>query len=306
MEELLSKYFAGEATPSEVQEVRSWRQVSEENARLFFQAKAAWFLTAPEEGPDAQAVRRVLESNRPRTVFLLTGWLRVAASLAIIGLVGWVLWTYLPTATDAKSPFETATISLADGTQVTLAPGAKIKERFSDAERRVDLEGKAFFDVQKDATKPFIVVTDKATVRVLGTSFMVNPTGGFTEVYVSSGVVGFNGHGTTNEQELVRGERGFFDHREGTLTKLVIEDENHLAWKSGLLVFDKEPLAEVVESLERLYGRRIQVDEALLGCKLTAQYNRKSFEEVIQIIASTFRLNVTYQKDKVVLSGEGC
>ena len=66
-------------------------------------------------------------------------------------------------------------LKLSDGTIVYLNAESKLSYpvTFSETERKVHLVGEAFFDVQKDTTKPFIVDMDSLQIRVLGTEFGV-------------------------------------------------------------------------------------------------------------------------------------
>ena len=109
------------------------------------------------------------KENRLLALFPMR-WLAVAAVL-IIGVIGARMWFAPVTLTVPYG--ETASIQLSDGSMVELNSGSTIKyaRSFGD-ERRVSLQGEAFFDVEKE-TRPFIVETFNGSVRVLGTTFNV-------------------------------------------------------------------------------------------------------------------------------------
>lgn len=64
-------------------------------------------------------------------------------------------------------------IAFQDGTRVYLYPGSRLcyPDKFGLTERRVTLDGEAYFEVSKNSHRPFIVDLDKASIRVTGTSF---------------------------------------------------------------------------------------------------------------------------------------
>ena len=66
-------------------------------------------------------------------------------------------------------------LQLADGSRVWLNAETRLRYpvAFAGTERRVELTGEAYFEVSKDATRPFIVRANGVDVRVLGTSFNV-------------------------------------------------------------------------------------------------------------------------------------
>ena len=89
--------------------------------------------------------------------------------------------------------FELSTIELEDGSVVTLNHDTKIyyPKTFSENIREVSIEGEAYFEVQPDADKPFVIHAGETDIMVLGTSFSVNayPSSNEVEVVVESGKV---------------------------------------------------------------------------------------------------------------------
>ncbi len=192
-----------------------------ENAEL----ARTFLLTAKGELPNvtdqqiSEAVQRILSTapNQHRGFIrsLPAYWqpLRVAASVALLLITGWLGWQFW-TKTQTKSPVarvqstiptpvtllkvvnkEAAPrlVRLSDGSLVVLQKNAQIRfpKQFSEAKRDVFLTGKAFFEVVRNPAKPFRVFARELTTEVLGTSFLISApaTGGNVNVVVKTGKV---------------------------------------------------------------------------------------------------------------------
>ena len=113
--------------------------------------------------------------------------LAVAASLLILVVSGLVFVLTQGHSNFRNPELVTRSITLPDGTQVDLGPGAKLAYRLDkkDRKRLVTLKGEAFFDVRQDADYPFIIHIGKASIEVTGTQFVVNASKKDDEVEVS-------------------------------------------------------------------------------------------------------------------------
>ncbi|MFN3402837.1 MAG: FecR family protein [Cytophagaceae bacterium] len=113
---------------------------------------------------------------------------------------------------------------LPDSSVVWLGENSKLTltEPFNKDTRELHLEGEAFFDVKRDESRPFIILTEGIKTRVLGTSFNVRafPNENSIEIYVEAGRVSFSN--TKNNEELILGvkESAVFYKNENLLTKL--------------------------------------------------------------------------------------
>jgi len=201
-------------------------------------------------------------------------WPRVATAAAAILLLfaaGTFLWP-TPTTTPviyATGNAEHLEINLPDGTAVTLNANSTLQlpdGGWTVAERNVSLDGEAFFDVAKDQARPFLVRTDAAAIRVLGTRFNVRERRGSTRIFLEEGEVKIGWPGTQlPETRMLPNEvvtlaaRG----KQPVLMPVSIPSR-HLAWKSGHLEFDQLPLVEALYELGDIYGVELScADEAL-------------------------------------------
>lgn len=149
---------------------------------------------------------------------------------------------------------------LADGTTVWLNAGSKLRYpvEFVGKERRVFLEGEAYFAVTKDAEMPFRVEILQQTVDVLGTEFNVS---GYTDeaaIYTTlvTGKVKVATDSGEN-MELAPGEQSMLDCRDGHLDKREVDVEKVIAWKKGMFILEEQSLEQIMQKLARWYDMEI-------------------------------------------------
>lgn len=143
--------------------------------------------------------------------------------------------------------------SLPDGSELTLDASSRIEVDYS-AERRLTrlLEGAAFFAVQRDAARPFIVQARGVQVTVLGTRFGVEIDGGQgVLVQVESGRVRVDAHGHTHELGAGQSLRVFAGDMQ------LRQTAQPSPWRHGEIVFDAVPLAEALERVQRYSATRL-------------------------------------------------
>ncbi|MFT6868163.1 MAG: transmembrane sensor [Cyclobacteriaceae bacterium] len=314
MENLLTKYFLGEASKSEVEEVINWRNASEDNSRQFFEFKTIWTETERVEKPDPSILHSILhEENLTLKVVPIwqSKYFRFAASLLIaLGLV-FTIYQTNQSSDDSHGFSSLSSMTLPDGTHVHLYKGASVQVGDFTNIRQVELKGKAYFDVVRDESKPFIILTESTKVEVLGTSFVVNAAedSDIAQVMVESGTVAFSARENETVEKLIltKGEKGSLVNEVNIMEKSNIDDDNFLAWKTHNISFKKSSLGEVSRILEDVYDISIDFEnENLEGCLLTATFNEKRIDEVVKIISETFNLKSQRSKNTITFAGSGC
>ncbi|MFA5973216.1 MAG: FecR domain-containing protein [Lentimicrobiaceae bacterium] len=146
-------------------------------------------------------------------------------------------------------------IILADGTKVWLNASSAIKypTQFTSDVRNVYLTGEAFFEVAKDASKPFIVFTKNMSVEALGTAFnvMAYPDDEVTEATLVKG--GVSVKTVKNELILEPGNQARFNKITENLQKRLINVELFTSWKDGKYIFEYENIETVLTKISRWY-----------------------------------------------------
>jgi transmembrane sensor len=201
---------------------------------------------------------------------------------------------------------------LPDGSVVALNSNSKLQfpKKFKNNVREVTITGEAFFDVIPNPEMPFIINAGNAQIKVLGTSFNVNayPENETVEVVVETGTVQVSSNEKLNRLEtaeilLKPGEKGTFLNSLGKLEKGLNSDANYLAWKTHNLVFENTPLKEVVQYLNKTYYTNIQLKEDNLNnLVLTAQFERKPVDFILDVVQITFGLKLEQENDIYILS----
>lgn len=321
MIELLAKYFSGNASKDEVLQVENWRNESNENSTEFFQHASSWNTASNIEVDTKKAFSNVLSNIELDNQILMPSkstipaFLKYAAILLIgVGIVFFGI-NYTNDLSNGKIAFQTLDkqtreVILLDGSKVYLSENSSIAyvNDFEGATREVILKGKAFFDIKRNENKPFIVRTDNSEIKVLGTSFLVDcHLGESTEVVVKTGKVSVARKSTTNSNtiELNPGEVGLV---KVDVKKSVNQNTNYLAWQTKIINFSHAEMSEVVNVLEEVYFVDIKLSDANINnCSLTAKFDHREIDTVLEIISQTFNMNLQKKgKSKFVLSGEGC
>lgn len=145
---------------------------------------------------------------------------------------------------------------LADGTTVYLNAGSELRYpvAFAAAERKVYLKGEAWFEVAKEAERPFYVETDEVSIRVYGTAFNVNTHGlRATETVLVSGEIGIKKTGSDKEWRMRPGQLASCDHHSGEISLREVDVRKYIAWKNGEFCFNDDTLEEILEELGRWY-----------------------------------------------------
>lgn len=329
MTELLAKYFSGNISDAEKQKVLDWRNESQQNAEEFFEYASVWNLPGFEKKNELNGSRIILDeillksegkspSRTEQHTFSIRPYIKYAAVFAVAVLGAYLLYNRAGVSDKievATALGETRNITLADGSQVYLNESSSLvyDDNEDKAMREVFLTGKAFFEVERDESRPFIVRTNESEVKVLGTSFLVhsNQQQQQTEVVVETGKVVVSALASAQNEpvvELVRGEVGKVKLSERRVVKSKNADVNYLSWKTRRLKFEKDDLQYVFDILEKTYFIDIEVDNAQINnCKLSAVYDRKSIQSIIEIVSQTFDLEMQAIGDnKFKLSGGGC
>lgn len=189
-------------------------------------------------------------------------------------------------------------LKLSDGSIILLHSNSKIRfpKSFSPFSREVYLKGEAFFDVQRDEAKPFIVHSRDLITSVLGTSFSIkeDTDGEFSQVAVLTGRVKINnssdlGNNGVNELILEPMNAANFNSGIGEMIKVKIDYDQVFAWKDNVIVFQNVGFQDVINRLENWYGIRFIVNKPIQGAKdYTGRFEDQTLEEVLLGLSFTF------------------
>lgn len=214
---------------------------------------------------------------------------RWAAAACIVLLSGWLFaatdWPQRWQADIATTTGEQRLVTLADGSALILNTDSAVKLDYAGQRRGVTLlSGEAFFEVQADKNRPFIVTTAQGTVKVVGTRFSVK-TGETTQVDVENGVV------ICSAEQGQSRQLGVGQHTEIN-TQSVAEISNidtgqTFAWLKGRLIFQDQTLSDVITELDRYHpGAIVIADTKLAQTRITGNYKLDDTATLIQTLAT--------------------
>lgn len=185
-------------------------------------------------------------------------------------------------------------LTLPDGTNVWLNAASSLRypTSFTGNERRVEVTGEAYFEVVKNAAKPFIVqVKDKADIEVLGTSFNINAYENEqairTTLLNGSVRVGVPSTDYKKAVVLVPGQQAQIANKQITVAVNQPTDKI-LAWKNGLFNFDGADLEEVMRQLERWYDIEVIYENGIPHTRFIGELSRQiALTDLLDILKRT-------------------
>lgn len=215
------------------------------------------------------------------------------------------VWDGTTGRTYATGVGQRATVLLADGSRVTLAPRTvlTVDDSFNHDARNVMLHGQARFDVVPNTAVPFTVQTGRVTTRVLGTVFDVRHyvTDSSSRVFVLSGkVLVRSGGRIASAATLTAGmESVVSDSTMVTVAQSPVTDTD---WVQGHLVFHNAPVPDVLTALQRWYGYQFRLtDSTLAKTHITTVFEMDS-RGMLQQLKNLLKVDMTFQDSVVTLA----
>jgi len=303
------KYLLSEATAEEQEQVKQWL-IDDANLAYYNQLKTIWDnsreLALTSMADENRAWQKFQQRIHPASVRRMRfGWMRVAASIAIIvgiGILGY--WIFSDRTKEVIVVAQKAVLNdtLPDGSVVTVNKGSSISypSRFKGGTRQVALNGEAFFNVTPNKKKPFIISVNDVQIMVVGTSFNVKTIDGNTKVVVETGIVKVTRAGKT--VELRANEELIVGAKDSALTKEKVSDQLYKYYRTKEFVCDDTPLWKLVEVINEAYNSHIVIgNPALKDLRINTTFNNESLEQVLNVISITFNIKVIKEGDTIIL-----
>lgn len=228
-----------------------------------------------------------------------------AVSAAVIAflIVGSVLWSpsYFQ---NLRSDYYTGVgerrqVTLTDGSRVTLNTDTAVAVEIGGQNRGIALlRGEAFFDVNRNDVRPFSVTAGSGTSRVAGTSFNVELSTAAT-VTVASGAVDVAAD--SDEVQLTPAQQASYGP-EGMSETRTVDLMEILAWRRGQIVVHQEPLAKVIDELNRYHsGKIFIIDPAIREHKVTGAFRVDRPGAVLAAIKEILDVQAIHLSEYLVL-----
>jgi len=353
--ELLIQFLEETIESSAKQSVEEWISADTENRIFLNRLREIWAHTSDLKELDlhiiaadwAKISHRIGKDKQGKTIqYGAAFWLKIAAVLIVVMvLAGGYFLRERSSIVISKDivyneiiiPFgQKSQLILSDGTKIWINAGTKIRfpNRFGGKIREVWLNGEAFFDVAKDASKPFYVHTNDLNIRALGTSFNVKAYDdeGIVETTLVTGKIQIEKNKTdgTDEKEVILEPncKAIFIKNESVVideNSLIAQDikrqvnkpleirkifvaeqvkiEPIVSWTEGRLVFEDETFENIAKQLERRYGIQIVIDnEELKKSRYTGVLKKISVEQAMKALQLTTKFTYTIHDNVLTIT----
>ncbi|MEM9142103.1 MAG: FecR domain-containing protein [Bacteroidota bacterium] len=291
--ELLKKYAADQCTAAEKEAVEKWlnQHPHEDTSKLVAttdqQEVRIWntISNTTKSSPSKKGKKRqVLYASTAVVLILITTSL------------GWYLSQ--PELVTHRTDFgQLRTLILEDGSTAYLNANSELRfpEHFEAVKRELWLDGEAFFEVAKDAGRPFIVHTPTSQTRVLGTSFNLSafkdtsPT-----LTLKEGKVSFKGNGQAEAALVLPNEQVTLIN--GKVQKRKVNSENYSLWMEGKFYVDGDNLISIGKKIRQLYGVHLDIARPELGRRsFRGTLANDDFNALMEELG--FVLDFTYERE---------
>lgn len=337
-QDLIDNYFNDECSHSEAEEVLDWfatpegqQYLEQEMDRdITMLEEFGEFLSIPDFNSDAlfnkiqankSATSGFREVNRRSSG---SQWQKVASILLVVGVLAFMISYYFSTVKTTQKVVMTngkqeKTIILPDSSKIVLHHNSRVSYStpFRD-KREINLQGEAYFEVDHNKQKPFIVYIDSSYVKVLGTKFVVSEYAGTEgiEVAVKSGRVelgtqnsGGKGAKTIDRSsssdaiEIPVNKVGISNQNSTPRISKTVDSDELFDWVEGKMIFKNTPLKKVLADLENRYGVRFVVQEKeLLQKNFTSSFDDESLGQVLTVLKISMGINTKRVRDTIYLS----
>lgn len=277
-----------------------WLAEAELHRQAYEAVRSTWAelgeLPAPVSvAGDAPATDNVvaLAVRAPRRRRLYAAAAALAAACVLI-----VAWPSLHRA--LVSDYETGVaelrdVSMPDGSVVQLDAGSAIAVDYGEAERQIVLlSGQAFFQVTRDAHRPFSVLAGDVSVVVTGTSFSVAKTATAIDVAVQTGSVDVLRGGQREGDPLTAGDRLVVERAGNAVHRGRVAPDQVASWRQRQLIVVDTSFGDIVETLGRhLPGLVFVRDDALNRQPITGVFDLAQPVDALRTLAASQNARVT-------------
>jgi ferric-dicitrate binding protein FerR (iron transport regulator) len=184
-------------------------------------------------------------------------------------------------------------VTLPDNTTVWLNHSSSLRypATFRKDFRTVELTGEAYFEVAHNVKFPFVVKTGDIEIVAMGTAFniLAYPDEDKIETSLIDGIVEVHRHDKNGELiemlQMMPTDLVVYTRSNMDVIKHTISDDRYFAWKEGKLIFNKEPMGEVVRKLSRWFNVDMQInDPKLLELTFTGTFINETLPQVLELM----------------------
>ncbi|WP_163322775.1 FecR family protein [Draconibacterium mangrovi] len=310
---LIIRLFSGEATTKEKASVRHWINESDENREMYSDLQEIWLATGDhnEYNTEKAILKFKDEIHQEQKKSYRIGEILKYAAIAVL-LLSLPFIYYLGKQQNLTEPtFTTITCALGDKSTVTLPDGSlvylnsgselRFNNDFHQDYREVEIEGEAYFQVEKNKEIPFRVEAGDITVEVLGTEFNLKayPEENTISTTLVEGSVQIK---SASQQAIMKpNQKIVFDKESNKMTLHNLKDvDPETEWKEGRLVFRNESLGDLELKLERWFDVDIVFsDNEVKARRFTGILERESILEALAYFSISDKVGYNINNNEI-------
>jgi transmembrane sensor len=228
-----------------------------------------------------------------------------AAALALVVVGVSLFWAPLHRAKNYQAEIgQVRTVALEDGSRVSLDTGAQVDVSLGAHERRIELiRGDAYFEVAKDAARPFVVRLAGARVIAVGTQFYVGLGGEDLVVLVSEGAIRLEPASGTSQDAAAGSEAHLSASGIHVSHPTDGEVEELLGWRSGYLLFRDSTLTDAVDRFNRYTTKRLVIQDPSIGAiRIGGHFRIDDVTGFLWLLKSAYPIDIDERDDRILLT----
>jgi len=316
---LIEKFFRKQASPEEITRLKELFTQAEDKELLsgFYEEKWEQAGFSSEKEVEKRIWTKLQEQIQakpaPEKLPLWKKYSRIAASILIplfcVGL-GYYVSENKSKQVDNKTTVrvevgQKANIQLPDGTHVWLNSAGLLTydNTYNKKERIVYLQGEAYFEVNKDKKRPFIVKANDISVEALGTTFNVKayPDDNYVTAILLEGSIRVSS--MSQSEALKPNEKLTFNKSNGQFTKgALLDADKNVSWVNNQLAFEQERLEDIAKTLERMYSIRIRfASGSLKNIRFSGSIKNNNLENVLQLLTFVSPIRYSMENDTTII-----
>jgi transmembrane sensor len=314
---LMEKILSGIATELEKGYFNTWLSESDQNRayyeelKLLFEnfdrtySKVQFDKAAAKARIRLKVKERQIHTRKTKTLWWYTA---VASVILLIGLslflnrgIGIQSESFVYSTNNDVKEF-----ILSDGSHIWLNSNStlQVPKVFSKKQRKITLRGEAYFEISRDESKPFKIMTGNTITEVLGTTFNINmdTLTGDVSVIVNSGKVAFYKSNQQSEKSILKpNDNGQYLNSTNQILLTSNTNKNFISWKTGVLTFSDTPLEQVCKELSKLYKKNVNVDSSISGISLTGSFRNEKLEDILKTIEITLDVQISTRGNEIMI-----
>lgn len=321
-----ARLMAPDCSPQERLQFDAWLARAPEHALAFEETRALWeslgglehdavlaghVAQALEPDADTRMAQWTLAAKvAPRARHRRRRWMPMGAGLAavlVLGVVVHLAWSPPVPAVPYQANGKIESLSLADGSSVRLDMDASITVRIGEERRDIELrQGRAVFDVARDANRPFVVDAGVGTITALGTQFQVQRNGDAVSVVLVEGSVGIDtatGTDSARSLRLVPGQRAEYAPDTHSWSIQMVDASAATSWSQGFHVFGATPLEQALVEINRYSDVELSLADPALGeLRVSGSYKLGDGKAIAEALPYALPVEATERDGRIVIS----